>query len=201
MSRSTTTIFALVALIAVFVLYRFVDNSGTFNGTASVVEQQPYSDWKDFTAPSGKFKGRFPMTPRHVSESSQDPRSNTTRRYNIYVAEQLDATAYMVTSINFVDKFNPENNPHVLDDTVSDMVSSNAQNVLVSKEETKIQGLKAVKFKIDNGKMTQIEGLVFVADKTLYILTRISKMGTANEEDFDHFIKSFSIQTGTSTTK
>lgn len=194
MPRSTSTIFALVALIAVFVLYRYIgDYTSAGTSTTSVQDPGGYAEWKEFTAPSGNFKGIFPLTPKQLSESSQDPRSHAMRRYNIYIAEQLDSTVYMVTTINFTEKFNPEQDSHILANTIADMVASNAQNTLVSTTEETFQGRKALKFNIDNGKAHHIIGLTFVADKTLFIITRISKNEKNSDEDFDHFVKGFTI--------
>ncbi len=196
MPRSTVTLYALVAIIAIFVIYRFVGSYTPLSTNESITpieDKGAYGEWKEFTAPTEKFKALFPLHPRHVAESSQDPYTQSVRRYNIYVSEQLDSTIYMITSVNFTEKFNPEKDDRILTNTVTDMVSSNGQNALVSMDETTFQGRKSVKFQIDNGKTNHIEGITFVADKTLYILTRISKKGNVNDEEFERFIRSFQL--------
>lgn len=165
-----------------------IDSGGKANNDA----KEAYNLWKDYSPESKEFHVSLPTVPNVTSQSALDNRTAKKKHYKIFLSEQLDSSLYVITAISFGPDNKPENDIHILENTVADMVAQGVNNQLKSAIETTFQGRKAVKFEIESDE-NHISGIAFVYKNKLYLLTRISKLDKVNEEEFNRFISSFKL--------
>ena len=100
------TLFLIAAAGYLFVKY-YQDSYEVFPMVKQQQQIQPpmanFDDWREYTPPSGEFKGLFPFLPQHVSDNKLDPKTKSLRKYNSYLAENNDGTIYLINQIAFSD--------------------------------------------------------------------------------------------------
>lgn len=192
---SKTFVYTCIAVLFVLCglsIYFLKDSYKILPFPTTEVTMPARSEWKEFTAPSGRFKVMLPLVPQQASERLTDPETKESRVYDMYVAQELDGTMYMVSLIVFSDKKGGTGADDLLKTTISDMVKANPNNKLSKMDKTTYDAYPAYDFKIENVDMT-IDGKAVMDQDTLYILSTIEHNKQYNPGDFDYFIKSFKL--------
>jgi len=187
MSRVVLILVVIAAALGGFLLFR------TFEFPQAAVRQekeQPFS-WVSYTPPSGSFEVKFPAAVHHVAENISDVESGRTRRYNLYVSQDLDASIFTVTTIMNVGEENIAEEPGVLEETVNDILVANPNNRLVETKQATAAGRPALEFRIQSGE-NMIHGVTFSEEEMLYILTLLSNK-EERDKDFQFFVDSFKV--------
>lgn len=183
--------------IVVFCLFVLLFLRGFDQGNKHVAEPQAkemLAQWKVHEDSNHQYEVSFPTPPRTASNNAVDPKTRQLKIYKLHVSEALDATLYMVTQIQFPPDFNPADDPTILDDTVKDLVANGPTNSLKEIQQETFNGDTAVKFTIENAEKIVIYGVAFIHDKSIFILSRVSKEDRENISEFEHFIKSFKFK-------
>lgn len=183
----TLTAIAIVGFLGIFFLkdsYKLLPLGSTKETPA------PFADWHLFDAPSGKFRVMLPTLPQHATQSNKDKKTDEVRHYDMYVAEKLDGSIFMVSLITFP---NSKEAPEMIQKTVvNDLLASNPSNQLKNMKVGEYKKFKTIDFAIENNEMT-IHGMTFVDGATLYLLSAIFRNSAYNPEEYEYFIKSFEL--------
>jgi len=146
------------------------------------------SDWLDYQDPSGRFKVKFPVIPQYAQDVMQ---KEVRRVYDMYVAETLDGTIFMITLITFSKLL--ESQEDLLRKVAQEMQSSDANNRLRALKSGLYKGaLSSLDFVIENAATTIRTKAIFV-EKTMIVLTQISRSPQDRGDEFKAFEDSFEI--------
>lgn len=152
-----------------------------------------FANWHDFTAPNNKFTVKLPTLPQNATQTIKDPQTHQYRNYDMYVAQNIDGSVFMISLITFQNPLNAVDSDTLMRTTINDLSQSNPENKLADFKQDTYENHPAFKFKIEsNDKYTQ--GLTFIKDKTLYVLLVISKDKEQENKDYNYFIQSFQMQ-------
>lgn len=150
----------------------------------------PFADWHDFTAPSGRFRIRLPVLPQHATQTIRDPKTGEVRNYDMYVAEKLNGSVFMVSLIRFPDS---KEAPEMLKKSVvNDLLASNPSNQLKQMKVGQYNQFKTLDFSIVNNEMA-IDGMTFVDGDTLYLISALFQNAFYNPEEYKYFSNSFNL--------
>lgn len=197
MSRTLWIILFVAAICIIFVVYKFIGveaskitETGSSTQTASGTPSE-FSSWVQFEPPSHKFTASFPSPPQHISQNTPDAFNRFVKHYEIYGSEGIDRSGFMIQAITYSNGSDPADDKNILENTLSDFLATSSVNRLVSSEKTTFHGQKALKFEIDSNRK-RISGIIFVENKTLFVLSRIVPMEDKDEmKDFKYFIDTF----------
>lgn len=195
MSKTLLTIIIVAGVVIVFVLARFTgvdteEKSLQGNETGEVHPTHEFDAWVTFEPQDHSFTASFPRQPAHISEDAHDAFGLKPKKYDIYAADGLDKKGYMVEVISFPEGPDPETDEQILQNTLQDILSHSTLNQLEKSKEKIFKGRDALTFNIDSGER-KLVGVIFVRNKTLFILTRISPEDYSGEnEDYEFFIES-----------
>jgi hypothetical protein len=196
MSKRLLIILVSAGIIIAFVVSRFVgvDSELSLTGSEEETTDTPesvFQTWVPFEPKDQQFSISFPRPPAHVTEHAHDAFGMQPKKYDIYAADGLDHIAYMIEVISFPEGPDPESDQQILENTLKDILSHGTQNSLEDSQDKSFKGQKALSFNIDSGDR-KLNGVIFVQNQTLYILTRIAPDDYADEnEDYQFFIDSF----------
>lgn len=189
MSKNTVYLVIFLALLGGFVVLR---ENGQRAASSLVAEATNgnFSNWREYTSTYHHFKVHMPTLPQHANDKVMDQKTGETRRYDTFVSADSNGQAYMVTVITFAKPISKENIEPLLKDTISEMVSRNKDNKLVSVEADNFKTFKALKFTVSNGQLYMI-GEAFVRDNSLFIVSILTKTLNTDSEELKFFSDSF----------
>ncbi len=148
--------------------------------------------WFNYDAPGGQFKVSLPLLPQTATQNLTDPKTDEVKHYEMYVAQTDSGNIYMITLINLPQELDENANILILNQIMNDMVAANPGNKLQTSKTSKYQDLTALDFTIQNDQTT-IEAMEFVKDKTIYLLSTISKKNNKEKTHFKYFVNSFKM--------
>jgi hypothetical protein len=151
-----------------------------------------YETWREFTSPVGDFKVLVPNLPQHATDKIIDPQTKEPRKFDMYVSAKEDGTIFMISAISFPTAADERTNERLLTSVINDMLARNVDNKLKMMQAGKFRHFQTMDFAIENNDVI-LGGKAFVHDKTLYVLSVVSKQGTLNSKDFDFFVNSFDV--------
>lgn len=150
-----------------------------------------FHNWHEFTAP-GKFKVLLPTLPQHATERQEDPKTRSTKMYDMYVSQQPNGTLYMINQISLLDKQARKIDENTLTNVINDVVTANPDSKINLMQMGKFHEHPAIDFAIENSKVS-IDGKAFLVDDVLYLLTMVSKPDDHNKDEFSFFVNSFDL--------
>lgn len=149
-----------------------------------------FEEWRQFTSPLNHFQAFFPALPQHATESTIDPKTQKTRKYDMFVSQEHNGTTFMIQLISY-ENDDPLLAPEkVLTHIVDEMMLANPKNELTSSSEGKFQGYRSLDFSLKNPQ-GKIKGKAFIVNQTLYLISYISSTENFNEQEYQHFIDHF----------
>lgn len=150
-----------------------------------------YQNWQEFASPSSTFKVLVPSTPQHVSDKSSDPKTQTIRKDDVYIAEKKNGNVFMIHIITFQNKKEAKTaEDELLQNFLNDMLASNPNNKLVASQPAIYKGQRSLDFVIEN-ETFNYDVREFVHENTLIVLSNVSRKNSHNLKDFQFFINSF----------
>ena len=190
MSRTSFALIITAGLIAIFVLLQLTNDDSRRIAAPVVVEPTP---WLLFTPAHKSFEVLMPRHPRAMAHTVNNSINHSRRHYNLYVAEELDASLFIVQEVIFSNK-EPGGLPFALvNEMIEETLASNPSNMLLFKEELQYKEYPAIKFSIENDN-DLIVGMGFIDNEALYLLTRLSMKRNKNEKAFEYFIDNFKLR-------
>lgn len=193
----TFIIIVALALLAVLTL-RFSKDSYKIlpldeSDPATVdLEQYNFQDWKEFEAPDGKFKVMIPTIPQNAADTVTDSKTGKDRKYEMYVSERLDGTIFMISLITFEEITSHAEEERLLGSLMDDMVNSSPKNEITYKAFGEFRGSPALEFALRNPDL-MIHTKTFFINKTMYVLTRVSRDNQQDSTEFNFFVNSFEL--------
>lgn len=151
-----------------------------------------FQNWREFSAPKGKFKVLLPTLPQHAVDNVKEAQHAKTRKYEMYVSEKNDGTIFMISLITFSDPKATQDKEKLMRAMMQDMLASNPKNELKQVNSGKYKGFDSLDYSFAN-QDTQVDAKTFLVDNTLYMLTRAAKLQNYNTEEFEFFINSFDL--------
>lgn len=148
--------------------------------------------WKKFEPISGKFSIMFPSIPQHAIDEVNVPKTNIKRQYEIFVAEELDGTVYMINLITYPPGFNLSNPQELLHNVIKESIANNVNNHIIEIKDSKQDDRDIVSFHAENNDF-QIKGESFLIGSTVYLLSYTATKDLFNDEEYKHFAASLII--------
>ena len=148
----------------------------------------PFVEWYEFKPTSGSFQAKFPTMPQYGSQTVRDPKTGTTRHYDMYISEKANGTVFMVSLIDFPDT--TESMETLKKTIINDLLTSNPQNQLKNMQIGNYMLFKTIDFVISNP-TTTIDGRTFSDGNIIYLLTVIFNNAFVDQKEYDFFINSF----------
>lgn len=148
------------------------------------------AQWKPFIAQSNRFKVSFPITPQYARELTPIPLSDEKRIYEIYAAEDVNGSTFMISIITYPATVDTSDKDSMLRGIIDELVKSNPANKLVQLQEDTYGTHPALQFRLESNEF-EVQGKTFLIDKTLYLLSYIYRTDDFIEEDYQRFINSF----------
>lgn len=192
MSKSVGIIILIAVVAGLFFL---VDNIKSAYKVIPItadptMQVAPFSDWREFVSTTNGFKVSLPDYPQHASQNVSIPKTDKKRKYEMYAAEKVDGTVFMISVITYPSESDLVSPVAATEEIVREMMEKNPNNKLEKIDYTIFEGHEAGDFNIENPDR-KIKGKAVVIGKVLYLLTYIAKKENFSEEDYTHFIKTF----------
>lgn len=187
-------IVALAVLLMVLNSRQYLKPDNQFPGAKEASKPQQHElnteEWKELSRPELHFSIMLPSKFHHSSDRSRDPRTKELLVYDTFVAADEEGQGYMVNVITFPKTFETKEITATLKNIVTDIISRNSENKLISLKEGQFQTYKAYDFSYNNGDR-RIHGKVFTVNDTVYMLGVIDTYQEHDTKEFDYFINSF----------
>lgn len=184
--------FALLLAAAAGYFFFDLTNDQPYESTEIAESSEPLAEWKKFEPTSGKFIVKLPSIPQYAIDVVNVPNTDIKRWYEIYVAEQLDGSVYMINLITYHPDFDLSNTKELLHNVVNEVVSSNLNNHVIEIKDLTFEGRQAVSFFIKNQTL-QVKGEAFLVGGTVYLLAYTGNKVNFKDNDYETFIKSFEL--------
>lgn len=182
-------------VIAAMVLLFFLNLKKSWEITpAYPAKEMPgaaFQNWNMFDDPQKEFQVLFPSVPKNASKELRNEETAEVSKQDVFVSEKKNNGAiYMISRVKFPKKDLLREDSKVLQAAVNDLVNANPQNKLISSKEEEFKGRKALQFEIRNQEV-YTQGLTFLRDESLYVLTAISKSEDRDDKEYKKFVDSF----------
>lgn len=193
LSKSTTILIsAAVLLVGVLMVFNVKNNPGVVAEGLSRQSTTNNMVWPEFISQGGEFIVRMPELPQHLQDAVNISHTDKKRKYEIYVSEKKDGSIFMIYRITYPEDFNTSNSQVILADVINEIITTNPNNRIIKNEETFYADYAARNFEIDNKDFT-VEGLAFMDDKVVYVLTYATGDEIVNKSEYQYFIESFHL--------
>ena len=154
-------------------------------------QEDKFSSWHDYSAPSGKFHARLPNLPQHAADTRVDEKTKESRDYEMFLTADDDGAAFSINTITFKDKEPAAFTDEFLENTINEMLNNTGQgSVKTIKMLPYKNGQKAAVFSVENEKGL-LTGKAFLKGNTLYVLTSIHAQNSKKPETVEYFFESF----------
>lgn len=148
------------------------------------------SEWKVFKPTDGSFSVCLPNMPQHASEVTSIAPNKPGIKFDMYLAKDDERASLMIQVIEYPGDFILPSTHDIFDGVISNLLSANKKNQLKSVQQGTFLGLPSCDFAIENGPVT-IKCRIFLAAKTLFVLTAVGKSTEQWEDIFQKFVGSF----------
>jgi len=150
-----------------------------------------YVDWVPFSSQSGGFDVEFPVVPQHFNENKAD-NQGTLLNYDMYVAQSVENTTYLISLITFPNKAFLGNPEQMMETTIHELATATPSGRLVEQHKISYLNQVTVEFQFETDTQ-ETRGRIFIIDRTLYLLTAIFEKGQYKNEDYSYFVNSFQL--------
>lgn len=153
------------------------------------------TSWERFSPADKSFSAYFPHTPHTTSDWIIDPQTKQERHYELYIAEDLEKSGYVVTVVSLPKEANLNDRQAIFDSYVNQMLTSAPHNELQSSRNLSVLGRPGREFSISNEKVV-IVNQMFLAGDQLYVIAVLGDLKLQNrlKEKLDEFIKNFKLR-------
>jgi len=165
-----------------------------FSSAQKIKKDLKLQDWHEFSSPHEDFKVLIPSLPQHASEIIKDPKTQKNQKYDVFVSEADDGTVFMITLITPLEGTD-EKSEDLLNRVIQDLSKASEKSKILKKKTGVYKGYPSIDFSIENPQVT-VNGKAFVKDKTLYMLSSVTKAERYAKEEVDFFINSFQLTSG-----
>ncbi len=192
MSKSVGIIILIAVVAGIsFLVYNIKNAYKVIPITAQpTMQAPPFSDWREFTSGVNGFTVFLPDYPQHASQAVSIPKTNKKRKYEMYAAEKVDGTVFMISVIAYPSQIDLSNPTEVSAEIINEIVQKNPNNHLEKADRSIYQGHEAVDFQIQNPERKVSGKLIFVG-RLLYLLTYIAKNEAYSADEYNHFLDTF----------
>lgn len=160
--------------------------------TSNLANPVEFASWREFIPQSGLFQVKLPQPPQYAKDFLPIPSSDQKRRYDIYASEKIDGTLFLISVITYPEEAELSFADDMLQQTVEELLHSKPDNKLTKISDTIFQKIPGRDFSIDNREF-HVEGKVIMVNKTLYVLSYITRKGDFNAKEYQYFIDSFEL--------
>lgn len=160
--------------------------------SAGGADNMQFQDWHEFSAPSGEFKVMFPSLPQHAAEIINDPNTNESRKYDMYVAQKSDGTIFMISLIKLMGNAPKTLDEGMLPKVINDMMEASPNNKLKKMQMGKYKEFPSIDFSYEN-EQVNVDGKAFIWGNTLFLLTSVANLHDYSRPEFDFYINSFQL--------
>ncbi len=177
--------------IVAFLFYKFATVSLHFHIPPSPEEVQAILEkWRVYHAPNGEFSAKFPIMPQQVSHSIVDPKTRTTRTYEMHISTKPDGSIFSVIEATYSGDFSaPE---AILKKTVEELFQDSVYKYVTSMKMVSYKGLEALQFNIGNDQIV-IDGRAFIHNKSIYVIAVIQRVENFVPQESEFFFDSFTF--------
>jgi hypothetical protein len=187
-----------IVLVAILIVVLIVAYDISTNKTARAPSQEfaikkDQGTWITYRSPNGLFEVSLPAPPQHVSEAGLLAGAAKDVKYDVFLSQGKDGTAFMISTITYPTPFAEDQKQAVLDNVVKEVLSANPQNKLLSQEPRTLQAFPALEFTV-NSKDYMSRSIAILAQEVLFVLTVMEKNPHHLDEDFQVFVNSLKIK-------
>jgi hypothetical protein len=166
------------------------DESLTAHHQEEAVKKSKETEWKEFNSSIGMFKVMLPALPQHASEVVPLPAGEGFIKYDMYLSQAKEGATFMISLIQYPEKFKASDPFELLEDVMKEMMSANGNNKLKESQQGQFKQFPSLDFSIKNNNVS-IRSKTFLVGKTLFVLTAIDRDTMRLEEEFKKFTDSF----------
>lgn len=194
MSRILFLLAVSALAIAILVFVRFAQSPPV---SREIQEQQKQyaklelQNWHEFTPQSNGFKVLFPTLPQHATEKLNDPHTNESRLYDMFVSQKENGNIYMISVITLLDP-TIKLNESMLSSVVDNMVTASPTTKVTKMEMGNYKTYPSIDFSLESPQ-GYVDGKAFLVGNRLYMLTGVSNLTNYNRMEFDFFVNSFQL--------
>ncbi len=155
-------------------------------------EDDFYSSWKTFTPSSGLFSIAVPNSPQYGNDLAAIAKTDLKKRYDVYAAEQVDGTLFLVNVISYPKDFQFPPSRDILKQNVEELMHRHVHHNLGNFWDSRVENRNTLNFSFENDEY-KMEGRSIHDGNRIYVLTYIAKKDGFDEENYRHFVDSFKI--------
>lgn len=155
-------------------------------------ERYNFSTWKEFVPKSKLFKVLLPSTPQYAKDFIAIPNSEKKRRYDMYASDKVDGTLFLISVITYPSEVDTSSSNDILRQNIDDLIHNKADNQLTKILNNVLDGLNNIDFSIEN-QAFHVEGKAIQDDKTVYMLTYITRKENFDPKEYQYFFDSFQL--------
>lgn len=201
MQRSIVALALIFIVFGLFLFFRGCQNAYEILPVqpSTQLDEEINEGWKEYESQEGGFKAHFPREPLDSVENVRVPDTRELRLYKTFVSETPEGKVYMVSVVTFSDEAYKLGNDSLMRRFVTELAESKDTNRLEKIEISSFKNKSGYDFTIKNPN-AKMDGVVFMQDKTLYLLTEIVPKGV-DSSDFEKFKEKFELAAGENSKK
>lgn len=187
MNKFGIVLICLILLFAGFFYLKPTEKSSNINKKPIAT-----SNWQKFKPNSGLFTVELPHPPQYAKDMVPIPGTDLKRRYDMYVSEEIDGTLYLISVITYPNEAEASEPLDIMKQTIDELMKTKPDNKLTKMDKSQFKTLQSFDFSFVNGEFF-IEGKIFTAGKTVFVLSYVTRKGEFDAADYQRFINSFEL--------
>jgi len=155
-------------------------------------EKEDFLTWKEFVPRSGLFKTLLPSPPQYGKDYIAIPNSDKKRRYDMYAAEKIDGTLFLISVITYPPEVDISSSDDIIRQNIEDLMHNKVDNRLTKLVNLSLHEHKTFDFSIENRDF-DIQGRSIQDDHVVYMLVYITQKESFDPKEYQYFIDSFQL--------
>ncbi len=155
-------------------------------------EADSLATWKEFIPRSDLFKVLLPYSPQYGKDYISIPNSDKKRRYDMYVAEKIDGTLFLISVISYPSEVDTSASDKILRQNLEELMHNKPDNRLVKLSDTIFQQDQAIEFSFENRDL-HVEGKGIQDGHIVYMLSYIARKENFDPNEYQYFVDSFHL--------